>query len=137
MAKKITASITISRDSSDAINISIVDELSRQRFVRVTMTPHEFAMAVTGLSSIEAQAEVVGLEYVGLRKIIEKRSAICPLSFCDKRELADWLLANCQEEGWTINTYLGSQGSIGHNIEGGRQLNYSVFRYTSDESGEV
>lgn len=137
MEKEITVNVSITRDSRDAIRISFQDEASNIRFVSVSMTPHDFAMAVTGLSHVEAKATVCGLRNVGLKKISQKRQAECPLTNSDRKELTQWLLDNCQEDGWTINGYLGSQGSVGHYDGGSRTLNYSVYRYADEESSEA
>lgn len=131
--QKITASISIGRASNDEVRIAITDEASGTRFLSVSMTPHDFAMAITGLSFIEVPAIVCGLENVGQKKITERRSVLCPLDCYDRKILEQWLLDNCQEDGWLIRPYLGSQNSIGGSSEGGRRLNYSVYRFESVE----
>jgi hypothetical protein len=47
-----------------------------------------------------------------------------------KEALAAWLLANHSREGWHMNTYLGSQGSIQY-VGGGKKLklNIDYYRY--------
>jgi hypothetical protein len=92
------------------------------------MSPHDFATAVTGLSGIKVDAEVRGLDVVGKKKVVESRSALCPLNSYDKSTLQAWLLDNCQEEGWTIDPYLGSQSSLSYHTEG-VTLNYRVYKY--------
>lgn len=123
--------LCISRRSSDKIVISITDEASRSEFVEVELSPHDFAMAVTGLSFVKATGSVRGLENVGKKKVIEKRSVVCPLNSYDRKNLSAWLEQNCSEQGWLLDTYLGSQGSI-ENVDGGRKLNYSVYKYVPD-----
>ena len=134
-AKTIRASISVLRNSHDEVIIEIEDKNSRARFVRVTMSPHDFAMAVTGLSDINVSAEVVGLDVVGKKKVVEKRTAECPLKTYDKEILKKWLTDNCQEEGWKLDSYLGAQSSV-KLISGGEgvYLNYRVYRYEEIES---
>ena len=135
---KIPVSLSISRGSNGVIRITVKDRLSRKRFVEVEMTPEEFGLAVTGLSELPVTASVQGLDVVGKRKITEKRVTDCPLDYMrGTEEMRQWLLANRQEEGWMINTYLGSQGDV-KSTPGGSQLRYTVFKYIDvSESEEV
>lgn len=126
----INASITINRDSNDVIHIRVMDEASRVRFIDVSMTPEDFAMAITGLSEVKAPAEVRGLEHVGKTKIVEQRATVCHLNTYDKAVLRQWLEDNHQEPGWILDAYLGSQNSV-TSCEGGKTLRYRVFRYES------
>lgn len=131
---KIDATISISRDSNDIIRISVRDETSVNRFLEMELSPHDFAMAVTGLSEIKCNAVVRGLENVGKLKVSERRSAECPLGCHDRQALSLWLLENCKEEGWFIDAYLGSQGSVGRSEAGLQQLNYRVYKFVETES---
>lgn len=125
---EIDVEVGITRTSRDEIHIRFQDKTSRAQFVDVTMTPADFTMALTGLYGVEAKAVVKGLDVVGKTKIVERRSIECPLSTYDKKELAAWLEANAKEEGWRVDTYLGSQSSVSH-LNGKTILNYSVTRY--------
>jgi hypothetical protein len=49
-------------------------------------------------------------------------------SHSDREKMSKWIEDNCKEEGWRIDSYLGSQSSIGHR-DGKTVLNYSVYRY--------
>lgn len=120
--------ISIGRDSRNSINIEIQDEASRINFLKVKMTPEQFAMVLTGLSMVNVDFEVKGLSKVGLTKVIESRKVSCPISSYDRKILSQWLVENCQEEGWKIDTYLGSQRSITYE-NGITFLNYKVYRY--------
>jgi hypothetical protein len=130
--KNINVSVTITRTTSnhrdDVIRLRFKDKSSRKTFVEVEMSLRGFAEAVTGLSEIEATAQVDGLEIVGKEKVIESRSVVCPISSYDRGELRAWLEENCQEPGWILDTYLGSQKSVTHH-DGKCILNYSVIRY--------
>src|SRR5258707_234686 len=93
----------------------------------------DFARLVTGLSGMKAKAIFYGLEHVGKTKITEKRKVFCPLASYKKREeMEDWLMTYCQEEGWILNSYLGSRDSTSPaaTSEGdGIYLHYSVVKY--------
>lgn len=128
----IQASISISRDSSDTISIRITDSTSRIQFVELKMSPHDFAMATTGLSFAPVVATVNGLEYVGMQKVSEPRTIECPLDTYDRDHLSAWLIDNAQEPGWTLDAYLGSQGSISTTLSGnGRTLRYRVYKFVN------
>lgn len=130
--KNINVGVTITRPTSsygdDVIRISFKDKSSRKTFVQVEMSLQGFSQAITGLSEIEAKAQVDGLDVVGKQKLIEKRSVVCPIGSYDRCEMSAWLEENCQEPGWILDTYLGSQKSVTHK-DGKCTLNYSIFRY--------
>jgi hypothetical protein len=129
---KIDAQVTISRQSNNEVHITLVDSASRIEFVDVKLSLEEFANAITGLSYIECEADVRRLDVVGKRKVTSLRTVICPLDTYDKGRLRAWLEESCQEDGWEIDSYLGSQGSVSHTSEGTR-LHYAVYRYEEIE----
>lgn len=133
-AKTIQTQVTISRNSSDEIHIEVIDQKSKVRFVRVKLTPHDLAMALTGLSMIDTSAEVVGLDVVGKLKVSKSRTVECPLDTHDRVKLRDWLEQNCQEDGWFLDSFLGAQSSVGRSKDGGVQLNYRVYRYVEQDA---
>jgi len=92
----------------------------------------QFALAITGLSHADMTFKTRGLEKVGKKRILEKRSIVCPLKTYDRDDLRSWLEENGKEEGWTVLSYLGSQTSI-KRTEEGTVLNYSVEKYISPE----
>lgn len=120
--------VTISRNSNDFVVISIHDEASGTRFVDLELSLENFAMAITGLARVSGEMKVRGLGHVGMKLVIENRAAKCPDLGLGKEPYQEWLLSNCAEEGWEIDTCLGSQGSISRN---GKwvTLNYSVRKY--------
>lgn len=126
----IQANVSISRDSRETIRIRITDSTSRIQFVELKMSPHDFAMATTGFSFVPVEAIVTGLEHVGMQKVSEPRTVDCPLKTYDTNELRAWLIDNAQEPGWTLDAYLGSQGSISTPLSGnGRTLRYRVYKF--------
>lgn len=125
---KITASLSIGRRSDGLIIFSAKDDASLSEFFVAEMTPNNFAMMITGLSFVETPCEVRGLDIVGKTKIRESRTVVCPLKSYDRKALEQWLIDNCQEDGWLLDKYLGSQTST-FSTEGGTGLNYAVYRY--------
>lgn len=122
-------SVSISRNSNDQVNIRIHDSASGTEFVDIQMTLENYALLITGLSRVEATGDVRGLDKVGKQKIIEQRSVVCPLEGWDKKIFRQWLIENCQEEGWELNSRLDSQTSVNNNKDGSKTLNYSVVKY--------
>lgn len=122
------AKITISRDSTDQIRISINDEESRELVARMTLSLADFASAITGLAFVSGDVQYGKLQNVGKRKVVEKRQRNVPGLGYSRREAEEWLKACAQEDGWFLDSSLGSQGSTVH-IDGNVYLNYSVYRY--------
>jgi hypothetical protein len=108
--------VTISRVGSskdeDVIRISFRDEISRTVFAEAILSPGDFAKAITGLSEVDADISVYRLETVGKKKVVEQREIVCPFYYKNDNEYKEWLIANAQEEGYLLDTYLGSKGSI-------------------------
>ncbi len=124
----IKANISISRWSNDRIGITIQDEASNIQFVDVSMNFSDFAEAITGHSNMPCEGEVRGLQYVGMERVCENRTVEYPLGGYNKADMRAWLETNCQEDGWLVNGYLGSQSSVIHK-DGKTFLNYSVTKY--------
>lgn len=120
--------LTISRNSSDVVRIQITDDLSGATFAVVSMTPEAFGLAITGLSEQAASIEIRGLDVVGRRRITERRSIECPLDTYDRGALSAWLAENAKEDGWRIDTHLGSQSSVTRR-DGKTVLNYRAIKY--------
>ena len=125
------ARVTISRDSSDHVNIRIVDNASRIQFVEVSLSVEQYGYLITGLSEQECEMQVRGLDKVGKHRVSESRTIFCPIRSYNKETLVQWLVDNAQEEGWTLDTYLGSQSSIKHR-EDGVMLQYRVYKFVQE-----
>lgn len=127
--KTIETSVHIGRDNHNVFHIEVRDELSGLRIVRVNMTPEQFAMAITGVYQSGYKTEIDNrLHLVGKKKVRENRTAVTPFTSFDSDVLTDWLIENCQEEGWILDTYLGSQGSK-FTVDGVTNLRYSVYKF--------
>ena len=125
------AKVTISRCSDDTVRIRFRDVASNIEFAEAIMTPEAFGYAITGLSEMEADLRVSGLQNVGKKRIVEQRQIDCPLKTFRKEELRAWLRENAQEEGWILNDYLGSQNSVSY-PDGKTLLRYSVTKYVEE-----
>lgn len=134
---KFNGTISISRNSNDLINIRIKDDPSRTEFIDVEMSMEDFAHAITGLSGVAVEGEVRGLDRIGKERVRESRSVLQPkeLTHKPREKTVEWLKANCQEEGWILDTHLGSQGSLKSDGIGNTTINYSVYKYV-DVKGE-
>lgn len=134
---KINANISISRNSSDEIGISVADEASGITFLDLRLTPQEFAMALTGCAYTDVKAaEVRGMDVVGKRKVVEPRTVVYPgESYGSREEMRAWLKENGKEEGWIVDSYLGSQSSISRKGDE-TILNYSVYRFEAVAESE-
>lgn len=132
--KTVTAKLTISRGSDDIVRIRISDKYSGVQIIETGMTPHDFAMAVTGLARVEAQATVYTeeIQHIGKQYVREERHAEAPRLPHDHDAIGKWLLDNCQEPGWSVDPYVNSQGSIRH--DGDKTfLRYHVYKYVDIE----
>lgn len=120
--------MSITRNNRNEIKVEVMDDSSRNRFVTVSMSAEDLTMMLTGLSMVEVNFEVKGLENVGKKRLSEKRSVQYNGKEYNKKILQAWLIENCQEEGWSLDPYLGSQSSIQYGKDF-VSLNYSVYKF--------
>ncbi len=141
--------MSVSRPSGGTLNgedeyvrIEVVDNLSRTMVMRLEVSLSDFAKMITGRSDIQiGRALYHGTDFVGKQRVSEKRR-----TFISKEEIANvggayprknlenWLVANKQEEGWFVDSYLGSQSSMEYDPEsGGNWLNYRVHKYVDPQ----
>ena len=121
--------ISISKDSRGIVCIRLRDKSSRCEFVNLEMSTEDFADALFGLAEVEASYSSAGLDILGKERVVQRRSALYtgPVTY-DKSVMSRWLRENCQEEGWEVSTYLGSQHSV-QKVNGDTYLHYSVVKY--------
>ncbi len=140
------AKVTISRNSRDIVRILIKDTLSKVKVCEVSLSLEDYAQIITGLSEVEGDVEYGNLLAVGKQKVVESRQAFCPAKerySLPAEEAKAYLLEHCQEEGWTIDTYLGSKNSVTatctSNGLSGYTINYKVYKYVeaSDDNPKV
>lgn len=129
---KTKGNITISRpsnfDGTDVIRIVVRDEKSRVTFLELEIDPALFAMSLTGRSEQECNFELYKTEFVGKTKVTEKRQLTLPFNSYDKEQIVSYMKENCQEEGWSVNYYIGSQNSVVY-ISNTTVVNYHVYKY--------
>ena len=119
------------------MKIRLTDEASGTEFVEVTLTLEQFTQAITSLQ-ITAPAEVHGLEYVGKTKVTERRTIELPkqMQNSDRPEMSAWLAEAGKEDGWIVDLYLGSQGSIQY-ADGKTFLMYRVYRFVEQQEASA
>lgn len=127
--------ITITRCSDETVRISIRDNLSRIVFVEARLSLPAYAEAITGLANVPCELQVQGMAHVGKVKVIEPRTAFCPGTHMSDAQLSDWLKEGCKEEGWIVDTYLGSRGAVTPK-DNGYALRYNVVKYVTPDSKE-
>jgi hypothetical protein len=125
---KFEGSVTISRDSTDTVNIYFIDENSRSRFLTASLTLEDYARVISGQGNIECRCVVRQLDTVGKKKVQEKRKVKYQGKTYDRDLMAQFLLDTCQEEGWILDPYLRSQDSVTY-TDGEIFLNYTVYKY--------
>jgi hypothetical protein len=128
---KLTLSRTYGGDGS-TMRLSVEDPLSSIRFVEATLSMESYADLLTSRANVPATAEVRGLEFVGMRRVIEQREKTLPADMrreYRKDKLEEWLRENGEEPGWLLSTYLGSQNSVSHDKDGNIVLRYSVHKF--------
>lgn len=130
----------------DYINLSIEDSNSGIQFVEIELSMENFAKMMTG-STVKAQAEMRGLEYVG--KVREYEGAKITITDAEynaltvgakwsneKEELQQWLKVNHQREGWLLSSYLGSRDSITRDYKMKTvTFNIGYIRYVEKQEG--
>lgn len=120
----LTGTINISRpscsDGRDVIRITVADDGSRAEFLELEMNVAEFGLAVTGLSFRPVKFVTRGLSVVGKKRmtqpflhvVSEAELEECGISPYDRKQMEAYAKTITPPEGWTLDTYLGSQTSI-------------------------
>lgn len=134
--------ITISRpsfgDGRELICIRVKDVLSVNSFLELSMSYDDFTRAITGVSEVPVDFKVKDVDVIGKKKISELRRARMEGGRMSKEATERWLLDNFQEEGWIIDTYVGSQNSFVYDpSEICYWINYRVYKYVFPEKGDL
>ena len=127
------ASVSISKTNGDVVRIRLRDKASGIEFAVAEMSVEAFGHAITGLAEQPADIEVRGLQWVGMNRHSERRSIEYTGQRSDRKLMSEWLAENAKEDGWIVDTYLGSQGSVVH-LDGKTILNYRVTRYEAQDA---
>lgn len=126
--KIIKGEILCARTNQNKIHIEVQCSSSRAKFLDIELTPEQFGQLVTGLHLSDITLKVDKLDIVGKKKVAETRSVECPLDSISRESKEKWIIDNCQEEGWTVSPYLGSQSSVKY-VDDKTILNYHVYKY--------
>lgn len=112
--------------------IEVRDTASRRARVRVHLTPHQLAMALSGMGDVSAAAEWRDCELAGKRQIRKPRQITLGPEFYgySKEDLSRYLSDYCKEKGWVVDPFLGAQ----HSVVWGKDrqsvtLHYTVYRF--------
>ena len=129
-------SITISHPTygsgEEYVEISVKDNLSRNRFVHVKLTYSDFTKVLMGMSETSCSFEVKGLSKVGLKK--ESKELLVPIpnsGYGRDRENAIKEAEKACPEGWEVSLYFGSQNSFFNDEDGQRMARTTISRWVS------
>lgn len=129
---KVPVSMHIGRASgshiADEIILTIEDEAAGVQFFRAFIPMDKMMRMLTG-GQQAFEAELMSTDKIGKKRHVERLSVVSPDLGHDKNDYKLWLLDNCSEDGWELNTYLGSQSSIVHNKDGTKTLNYTRSKW--------
>lgn len=132
--KDIKAKVTFSRVTggcADYIRLAVNDDASKTEFLVIKMTPEQLGNILSGLAMIDVDAEVNCLDVVGLRKVSESRQLVVDGEIYNREKAALILQEKAQEDGWIIDPYLSSRGSI-VTLNGKTIIHYSVYKYVNE-----
>jgi hypothetical protein len=144
---KLTISRPINSDGGSYINIRIEDCTSGAEFVKLQIGLAEFTEALTGLSYVECAAEVHGLAVVGMKKERERAKILLPKRVgYDRKAIKEYLATYYDPtvfgEGWILDQYIGSQGSIVSNTDPDTKeefpnvANVTYYRYVAVDNDQ-
>lgn len=137
---KIHGKLTISRwhsTENDTIHITFMDKDACIEFAEATLTPERFALAITGTGRVECDIEVHGLDRVGRKMEID--SMEFPLGIkgysSQAKEAAIKKSKKICPQGWTPDTYFGSQGSF-FQRDGKAWARCTIRRWVEKDAGK-
>lgn len=130
--KVILGDISCCRTNHNKMHIEFKCDKSNTRFLDIVLDLEDFAKLITGAYVSDIPMTVSGLDLVGKTRVRESRRVEFPLKTWNRDEQEKWLVDNCQEDGWILDSYLRSQSS--HvTLDGKPYLNYSVYKYIDTE----
>jgi hypothetical protein len=118
--------LTITRSSNDTINIILEDVNSSIDFLRVEITPEEFALAITNFSCRPCEFKTAGLSLIG--KTLEVKSELVEYKgYKDFEEYMPELVKPYEVNGWKADTY-DLENHNGHKIVNNQKEYKITFR---------
>ena len=133
--------ITITRPSygseKEVIKIQVRDKNSRIAFLECEITLENYAKLLTGLSEVELDMNVKGLEFVGKKRMMKKHKVLLPpflqSTYCDKAAVLEWV-KDLYEDGVNfVHGRLDSNDSITKDCECQYWVNFSTYFYEDTE----
>lgn len=122
---------------TDTVHLTITDIASGTEFLEIEMTLEQYGFLCASRSSLKADVDVVGLDRIGKKMLVERREVHAPeLPYSSGNEnYALWLDANFKEEGWTRDRYLGSRNSVRpvQGVKGQVILSFHVRKWVDAE----
>lgn len=148
MGKKLDVEIRVGRvytnKGEDYLHLTLEDDISGIQFADIEMSFEDFGRMLTGSGTV-VRGEFMGLESIGKVREYEKATVVIStdeylkivggVPYADQQKvLGKWLEQNHSREGWQVNTYLGSRGSIEHDYQDKQyKLNFGYTRYVDKQ----
>lgn len=129
--------VSLIRASDDRIYLEIECDDSHARIINADMNLDQFAYLVTG-RGVDVRAEVKNLDKVGKIRETESCRYVVSKPYLSRDEaekiLKEEVIDAGLHQGYTVDTYLGSQTSIEPNRNGpGTVISYRIHRYVEPE----
>ena len=134
-SKWIDGKITISRindfETEKTMEITIKDSDAVTNFLRIRMTPQEFALVLTGLAHCDCEFLTWHLERVGKKRI--DKPFIFETENYDRKYNIQKAKDLCPK-GWTPQTTFGSRGSFFTGEDGKLYVRTRIFKWVEKEN---
>lgn len=123
-------------DGRKLINIKVMDECSRERFLDIEIGYSEFAQVITGMSEVDCSFITRGLDRIGKVKETRNLTFVMPeaLNYSNRKDTASKLAIENTPAGWEPSLYFESKGSFVSGEGGVEWANTSMSRWVEDES---
>ena len=128
--------VTISRPSfssgKEIISLTVKDVSSKIRFLELEIKLDDFAKILTGLSEVECDMKIRGLEFVGKKKEMKNFEFLVGVQeYSNRKESAFSIAKGLVQSGWFVREYFDSKGSF-FIKDGEDWARTIIYRYVSD-----
>lgn len=135
-----------SNKEDDYMHLTLEDCISGIRFGSIEMSLTDFGKFVTG-TEVTVKGEFTGLKNIGKVREYEKVTLVIPTDTYRQivegrgydehnSALAAWLVVNHSREGWYVDTYLGSRGSVSGDFDKKTTIKYGYYRYVDKSKNQ-